>query len=99
MEQSHRLIETKHRYAFDSKFALFIDCNCHETSRPVGGPRVVGANAARWLPEVQESFYNGWKSIHGLKHMTIDNAFGFTIDIFGPTSLRKTTLHYLGNLI
>jgi hypothetical protein len=91
MEQSHRLIETKHGYAFDSKFALFIDCNCHETSRPVGGPRVVGANAARWLPEVQESFYNRWKSIHGLKHMTKD--------IFGPTSLRKTSLHYLGNLI
>jgi len=29
-----------------------------------------------------------WKSIHGLKHQTVDNALGFTIDVFGPVPLR-----------
>eukprot|EP00595_Chromulina_sp_UTEXLB2642_P000132 CAMPEP_0196762352 /NCGR_PEP_ID=MMETSP1095-20130614/1764_1 /TAXON_ID=96789 ORGANISM="Chromulina nebulosa, Strain UTEXLB2642" /NCGR_SAMPLE_ID=MMETSP1095 /ASSEMBLY_ACC=CAM_ASM_000446 /LENGTH=86 /DNA_ID=CAMNT_0042113021 /DNA_START=319 /DNA_END=579 /DNA_ORIENTATION=- len=62
-------------------FALFIDCNCLETSVPGGGPAELGANAARWEPDVQRSFYNGWKSIHGLKHQTVDCAMGLTVDI------------------
>jgi hypothetical protein len=35
------------------------------------------------------SFYNGWKSVHGLKHQTIDCAYGMTVDLFGPYSLRR----------
>jgi hypothetical protein len=41
---------------------------------------------------VQQAFYNGWKSIHGIKHQTIDNAYGFTIDMYGPESLRRNDL-------
>lgn len=73
-------------------YALFIDCNCMETSRPGGGPSEEGANAARWHPDVQRSYYNGWKSIHGLKHQTVDCAYGLTVDMYGPTSLRRNDL-------
>ena len=52
----------------------------------------MGANAARWNPDIQRAFYNSWKSINGLKHQTIDIAHGFCIDIYGPTSLRRHEL-------
>jgi len=42
----------------------------------------------RWNDNIQRTFYNGWKSIHGLKHQTVDNAFGFTEDMYGPSTLR-----------
>jgi hypothetical protein len=58
----------------DNSFAFFIDCNCLETSRPGGGPTEDGANARRWNPNLQRAYYNGWKSIHGLKHQTVDCA-------------------------
>ena len=73
----------------------FIDCNCLPTSRPGGGPGEDGANAARWDPAIQEAFYNGWKSIHGLKHQTVDDAFGFTEDCAGPASLRNNDIRVL----
>jgi len=73
----------------------FLDCNCMETGRVGGGPRSDGPDADRWLDEVQRTFYNGWKSIHGLKHQTVDLAHGFTIDMFGPTSLRRSDLRLL----
>lgn len=70
----------------------FIDCNCLETERVGGGPAEGGANAARWDPNIQRAFYNGWKSKTGLKHQTVDDAFGFTMDCYGPTSLRRNDL-------
>ena len=48
----------------------FIDCKCSPTSVVGGGPAEDGANAARWDVEVNRAFYNGWKSVHGLKHQT-----------------------------
>uniref|UniRef100_A0A6T5VGP0 Uncharacterized protein n=1 Tax=Chromulina nebulosa TaxID=96789 RepID=A0A6T5VGP0_9STRA len=80
---SAKLIENKMNLesGIMNLFALFIDCNCLETSVPGGGPAELGANAARWEPDVQRSFYNGWKSIHGLKHQTVDCAMGLTVDI------------------
>ena len=92
MEMSAAAIEEKIGFRGDRRYALFIDCNCLETSRPGGGPRDEGANSIRWSKDVQRSFYNGWKSIHGLKHQTVDNAFGFTVDMYGPTSLRRNDL-------
>ena len=74
----------------------FIDCNCMESCRVGGGPRGDGPDADRWHCNVQRAFYNGWKSIHGLKHQTVDIAHGFTIDMFGPTSLRRNDLFLLG---
>lgn len=73
----------------------FIDCNCLETDRVGGGPAEGGANAARWDPLIQRAFYNGWKSFNGLKHQTVDDAYGFTISICGPTSLRRNDLTLL----
>ena len=42
--------------------------------------------------DIQRAFYNGWKSIHGLMFQTVDNSLGFTIDIYGPSSLRRNDL-------
>jgi hypothetical protein len=75
--------------------ALMINCNCLETSVVGGGPTENGANAARWDDTIQRSFYNGWKSIHGLKHQTVDNAYGLTVDMCGPTTLRRNDLALL----
>jgi len=78
----------------------FIDCNCLSTSVVGGGPTEDGANSARWHDNIQRAFYNGWKSVHGLKHQTVDNAFGCTVDTIGPTSLRRNdnTLLRLSNI-
>ena len=46
----------------------------------------------RWNTEIHEAFYNGWKSLNGLKHQTVNNAGGFTEDMYGPTSLRRNDL-------
>lgn len=35
------------------------------------------------------------KSVHGLKHQIVDLAYGFTIDMFVPTSLRRSDLTVL----
>jgi hypothetical protein len=78
-------------------FFGFIDCNCLETDRVGGGPRQDGPDADRWVCNVQRAFYNGWKSTHGLKHQSVVIAHGFTIDLFGPTSVRKNDLKLLAN--
>jgi hypothetical protein len=74
---------------------ILIDCNCLQTSRVAGGPRGDGEAADRWDCNIQRAFYNGWKSIHGLKHQTCDLAHGFTIFLYGPTSLRRNDLTLL----
>ena len=78
----------------------FIDCNCLPTSVVGGGPAEDGANSARWDDNIQRAFYNGWKSVHVLKHQTTDIAFGCTVDMIGPTSLRRNdnTLLRLSNI-
>lgn len=75
-----------------NKVSHFVDCNCLEGEVPGGGPNEAGANARRWDDLIQRAFYNGWKSIHGMKHQTIDNAYGMTEDMYGPTSLRRNDL-------
>jgi hypothetical protein len=80
----------------DNSVGWFIDCNCLEVCRVGGGPRGSGPNATRWACNIQKAFYNGWKSIHGLKHQTVDIAHGFTIDMYGPTSVRRNDLRLLG---
>ena len=47
----------------------FIDNTIRESLRPGGGPT---HNGDRWDNEIQRSFYNGWKKIHGLKWQTLD---------------------------
>jgi hypothetical protein len=81
--------------AYLNRVAYFIDCNCLATDRVGGGPAEEGANSARWDPLIQRAFYNGWKSLNGLKHQTVDNAFGCTCDMTGPTSLRRNDLTLL----
>ena len=79
----------------DQEVAGFIDCNCMETARVGGGPIGEGPDAERWIDLIQRAFYNGWKSVHGLKHQTIDSAHGLTMHMYGPTSLRRNDLRLL----
>jgi len=75
-----------------NRVAHFIDCNCLSTSVPGGGPAQQGANSLRWDDDIQRAFYNGWKSIHGLKHQTVDNAYGCTVDMSQACSLRNNDM-------
>lgn len=96
MEESRAAIEAKMGMPLGSnEYALFIDCKCTSCQVTGGGPAEAGAGAPRWDTTLQQAFYNGWKSIHGLKHQTVDTAHGFTVDMFGPTSLRRNDLDLL----
>jgi hypothetical protein len=77
----------------DNTFTIagFIDDKCWKTCRP-GGPSEDGIRA---FTLIQEAFYNGWKSIHGLKWQTFDLPNGMTADIWGPLSLRRSDLWML----
>ena len=90
-----KLVALGYNGLFAFVIAHFIDCNCLETNRVGGGPTEAGANSARWDGDIQRAFYNGWKSIHGLKHQTVDNAYGLTVHCCGPTSLRRNDLTLL----
>ena len=39
--------------------------------------------------------YNGWKSQHGVKDQTVDEASGHTWDMFGPLPIRQNDLYLL----
>ena len=78
------------------RVGMMIDCNCMEICRVGGGPRGDGADAERWHCNIQRAFYNRWKSIHGLKHQIVDIASGFTIAMYGPTSVRRNDLKLRG---
>jgi hypothetical protein len=95
LHQSKEAIKVKMNGNENFTTCGFIDCNCLECSRPGGGPIEEGSDAARWDPKIQQAFYNGWKSVHGLKHQTFDCAFGMTVDLYGPHSLRRNDLMLL----
>jgi len=103
LEESRRAIRAKLidlGYSFEvgekHTIGMFIDCNCLKTCRPGGGPLTGGPDGLRYDSLIQQAFYNGWKSQHGLKHQTIDLAHGITCHLFGPLSLRHNDLHLLG---
>ena len=52
----------------------------------------IGKTTNRYDKLIQRSFYNSWKSKHGLKYQTIDNAFGIIMDLYGPMSLWRHDL-------
>jgi hypothetical protein len=103
VEQSADAIEAKLRslgFEYEegeNRYGFLLDCNCQRTSRAGGGPAEAGANAARYHDNVQRSVYNGWKSIHGVKHQTLDTAHGLTADMYGPMSVRRNDLRLLGD--
>jgi hypothetical protein len=78
-----------HVVAFESDggfcVAAFIDNKLVGTCRPGGGPRKDGH---RNDPLIQQAFYNGWKSIHGIKFQTIDLPCGMNLHVWGPCSVR-----------
>ena len=103
MHSSAAAVEKKIRlmgfsYYFPVPFNVaycWIDCNCLECDVVGGGPAEQGANALRWDESIQRAFYNGWKSTHGLKHQTVNNAYGCVVDIEGPWTLRRNDMTLL----
>ena len=66
-------IETKLQekgFIGDGDIIGFIDDTTLGCCRPGGGPN--HRNGHRWDPAIQRAFYNGWKSMHGLKIQTLD---------------------------
>ena len=60
------VIEEKLGGQFLNRHVDFIVRTCLRTDRLCGGPLGDGPGSLRWSNYVQRSFYNGWKSIHGL---------------------------------
>ena len=65
MDRSAIVIEEKLGARFDDRCVGFIDCNCLRTEHTGDGPLEEVPGSYRWSNDVQRSFYNGWKSIHG----------------------------------
>lgn len=61
----------------------------------VGQEKMVQMLVGEAMNSLQMAFYNGWKSKHGWKHKTVDNAFGLTVDMTRPTSLRRHDVRVL----
>jgi hypothetical protein len=99
IDESQAAIEVKlmELGAIVDDIGMFIDCNCLETDRVGGGPRYDCPDADRWVSTIQRAFYNGWKSTHGLKHQSVIIAHGFTIDLYGSTSVRRNDLKLLAD--
>jgi hypothetical protein len=68
----------------------FIDDHCFKTCRP--STKRGDYQAHLDALELQQVFYNGWKSLHGLKFQTFDLPNGMTADMWGPRSLRGNDL-------
>jgi len=66
----------------------FIDNTVYETARPGGGPTHEGRGSPRNHPYLQQAFYNGWKSVHGVKCQTVSLPNGMMCNIWGPVSVR-----------
>jgi len=62
----------------------FIDNVVYPTCRPGSGPSRDGVRAPRYNPLIQRSFYNGWKSQHGIKYQTIGLPNGLMFHTWGP---------------
>ena len=68
--------------------AGFIDDTVTRITRPGGGPAEEGINAVRYNTLIQQSFFNGYKACHGLKHQTVEIPNGMCGELYGPKSFR-----------
>ena len=70
----------------------FIDNTMNASCRPGGGPARDGRNAPRNDPNIQRTWYNGWKKIHGLKWQSVDIPNGMNFHVYGPLGVRRNDL-------
>lgn len=68
--------------------AMFVDDTMTKTCRPGGGPAEEGEYAPRFNTLIQQSFYSGYKKIHGIKHQSCELPNGMCADLYGPCSVR-----------
>lgn len=68
--------------------AMFVDDTMTKTCRPGGGPTEEGVGASRFNTLIQQSFYSGYKKIHGIKHQSCELPNGMCADLYGPCSVR-----------
>ena len=69
----------------------FIDNTMIAMSRP-GGPRTDGEQAPRTDNLLQQTWWTGWKKLHGMKWQTITMANGMDFEVWGPVSVRRNDL-------
>jgi hypothetical protein len=73
----------------------FIDNTINAMCRPGGGPLKEGEQAPRLSKDVQETWWTGWKKLHGLKWQTISLPNGMEFHVWGPLSVRRNDNHML----
>ena len=66
----------------------FIDDTVIRICRPGGGPAEEGVNAERYNNLIQQAFFNGYKSCHGIKYQTVELPNGMCGELYGPKSFR-----------
>ena len=72
----------------------FIDNTMIAMCRP-GGPTTDGESAPRVPKLVQQSWWTGWKKLHGLKWQTVTMPNGMDFEIWGPCSVRHPDAYTL----
>jgi hypothetical protein len=78
-------------------FAIFgfIDNTMIAMCRPGGGPVTDGIQAERVDRLVQQAWWTGWKTFHGMKWQTAGLANGMDFEIWGPVSVRHPDAYTL----
>ena len=89
----------KHYDIQDERFCIaqFIDCIVIPSSRTGGGPMTPGKFAERYPLLVQESVYNCWARVHGVKKQAIGMANGMAFNVTKGYSCRRNDMHVLGD--
>jgi hypothetical protein len=73
------------------RYGLFIDNTMFAFCRP-GGNITDGPASDRVPLAVQQSWYTGWKKLHGMKWQTVILANGMDAHVWGPMSVRRNDL-------
>ena len=73
----------------------FLDNTIIATSRVGSGSLEDEEGSARKNPLIQQTWYNGWKKVHGIKYQTFDLPNGMNAQVYGPLSCRRHDLFVL----
>lgn len=74
----------------------FIDCKTFSTCTPGAGPNSQNPGLRRDPSgNIQQAYYNGWKSMHGVKVQCVLFPNGLIGDAYGAITLRRSDLYFL----
>lgn len=94
-----RKLSEEYNVEVDDGFCIaqFIDCVVIPSSRVGGGPMTPGKFAERFPLLVQESFYNGWARVQGVKKQAMGMANGMAFHVTKGYSCRRNDMFLLGD--